>query len=170
MMPGIVIATFGRQLLHSIDGTMLDTVIALILGLVPISNGLGRVFIGFINDWFGMKFNIRFSSTLVFVGSLLVLLAFTTGVMAFLIAALILMGFFAGMSVPSGAIVVRKLFGNQNFQINLQVLFFAGLFNSLGTVIFGGVFDMTGGYLIPLVIISCIASLGALSAFCIDKP
>ena len=68
-VPSTVVSVFGRQMITSIDPTMTPAIIALVIGLIPVANGAGRIFTGWVNDFFGMGFNIRISAASVFVSA-----------------------------------------------------------------------------------------------------
>lgn len=169
-MASMGVTSSARNIVQAVDPTIELTTIATIIGLISIFNALGRIFTGFINDWLGLRFNILISDTLVFIMTALVGVAVLIGNITFLTISFILFGFAAGMSVPDGAVVTRKFFGEKNYQTNVQVVLLCGVFNSFGAMIMGGVFDATGNYYVPLFILSGIAFLGWICALCLRRP
>ena len=168
-IPGAIVSVFGRQLVLTIDPSMLPY-IALIVGAVPVANGIGRIFTGFINDWFGMGFNIRVSALMVFVGSVLVTLSFAMGSLPFLIVSMILLGFGAGMMMPDCAVITRKLFGEKHFQVNFQMAMLAGYINAWSATLFGAMLGLTQGFIIPLILVCVCGLIGTVFTCLIRKP
>lgn len=169
-MAGMGIISNGRNLLLAVDGALSLDKIALYVGMISIASAIGRVSTGFINDWGGLRFNVVVSACSVFFGILLVTLAVAVGSLPFLVVAFAIMGFCAGMSIDDGAVVTKKFFGEANFQINLQVVMFCGIFNAFGATIIGGLYDLSGGYIVPLLVLAGMALVGAVCGILLRKP
>ena len=169
-MPSMVYSGFGRQLVQNVSQTVDPSTVALIVGSISLANGIGRVVTGVINDRFGMGFTIRVSSIGVVLGVTLILFSTLMQSLVLMAIALWIAGFTAGMSAPNGALVTRKLYGDKNYQVNLQVLMLAVFVNSLGVTIFGGVYEMSGGFILPLITLIGISCIGFICACLIKKP
>ncbi|MBE7088481.1 MAG: OFA family MFS transporter [Clostridiales bacterium] len=169
-MPSMVVSSFGRQILENVDAAIKLNSVSIIIGAVSMANGCGRVITGIINDKFGIGFTIRVGSATVFLSVLLILGAILLQNLVVLIITLVFGGFCMGMAAPDGAIVTRKLFGEKHYQINIQVVMLAGFINSMGATMFGSLFDVSNGVIVPLCVLAGVALIGSIAAWSIKKP
>lgn len=172
---GIVMARMGvisnaRNLVSAVNPTALTSEITIVVGVMSISDACGRVFTGFLNDVAGTEKNIRVSAACVFLSALLVALAVTFKSYPFLIISFVCLGFSAGMSTPDAAVVTRKLYGEKHYQVNFQIVMSGSIFHGFIATLVGGLYDVSGGYVLPMFVLAGLGLLGFIFSCLIKKP
>jgi MFS family permease len=147
----------------------LGSEVAIIVGILSITNACGRVFTGFLNDIAGTAKNIKISAFCVFISTLLVALAVMLHSYVFLIIAFICLGFSAGMSVPDAAVVTRKLYGETHYQVNFQLVMSGSIFHGFIATLVGGLYDISGSYVAPMFILAGLGLIGFIFSLLIKK-
>ena len=170
MMAGMGVISNGRNLILNVNPTLELSTVALVVGILSIASACGRVFTGFLNDYCGMKTNIRVSAFCVFLSTLLVALAITTQNYVFLVISFACAGFSTGMSVPDAAVVTRRLFGDKHYQVNFEIVMSNGIIHAFAATFVGGLYDISGGYVLPLFILAGLGLIGFICSWLIRKP
>jgi len=121
--------------------------LALIVGMVSIGNGVGRLLFGTIADRIGGD-KAMIISNLVFIGGLLlIILANKTNILSFIIIGFIMGGIGYGSSPTLSAALTKKKFGEKYYPLNLSAIVMALIPASLiGPTISAGVYQQTGQY------------------------
>ena len=94
----------------------------------------------------------------------------TTSYFTFLIISFVCAGFSTGMSAPDGAVVTRKLFGEKHYQVNFEVVMSCGVLNAFAATFVGGLYDLSGGYILPMFILAGLGLVGFVCSCLIKKP
>lgn len=120
---------------------------ALAVGVVSVSNGLGRVLFGLGFDRVGMKKTLWLINSCLLAAGVLLSLAVRVSNISILLVGCAFMGISYGGSPVSTSAVVHKLFGHQNFSGNFSVavtnLLFAAL---IGPTMAANLQGSTGSY------------------------
>lgn len=120
---------------------------ALAVGVVSVSNGLGRVLFGLGFDRVGMKKTLWLINSCLLAAGVLLSLAVRVSSISILLVGCAFMGISYGGSPVSTSAVVHKLFGHQNFSGNFSVavtnLLFAAL---IGPTMAANLQGSTGSY------------------------
>lgn len=169
IMASMGIISNGRNLVLAVNPTALGSEVAIIVGILSITNACGRVFTGFLNDIAGTSKNIKISAFCVFISTLLVALAVMLHSYVFLIIAFICLGFSAGMSVPDAAVVTRKLYGETHYQVNFQLVMSGSIFHGFIATLVGGLYDISGSYVAPMFILAGLGLIGFIFSLLIKK-
>jgi MFS family permease len=170
MMAGMGVISNARNLILDVNPALEASMVALAVGILSIGSACGRVFTGFLNDYYGTKTNIRVSAFCVFLSTLLAALAITTQSYVFLVIAFICTGFSTGMSAPDGAVVTRKLFGDKHYQVNFEVVMSCGVLNAFASAFVGGLYDLSGAYILPMFVLAGFGFIGFICSCLIRKP
>ncbi len=170
MMPSMAMSSAATNVVLSVSPETAMTTVAMIVGLISISNAVGRIASGYFTDWGGLRFDILMSAAVGVVATFNVAFAIFLGNLPYLVFSFIVFGIAAGMSVPDGAVIIQKLYGKKHYQVNLQVLMSAGVISSLGAILLPAFFALTGTFLVSFLVLGGVACLGLICVFFIRKP
>ena len=103
----------------------------LLVGLVSVLNGVGRVLIGIIYDKTNVKVTMVIDGIVAFIAAACIIAAFTMGIPALYVVGAFCCGFcYGGVPVVASAFG-RQRFGAKNYPLNLSLCNFAIVFGSL---------------------------------------
>lgn len=137
--------------------------IALAVGLVSASNGLGKFAFSTLYDIKGRTFTLTVSSVLGLLGILFLILCFKTGLTPFLLIGYVCVGLSYGAAPGSNATFTRKQFGNTYFSTNFAISSFSLLVAAfLGTYLIGIVRAASENYLSSLIIMGIFTVLATI--------
>ena len=103
----------------------------LLVGLVSVLNGVGRVLIGIIYDKTNVKVTMVIDGVVAFIAAACIIAAFTMGIPALYVVGAFCCGFcYGGVPVVASAFG-RQRFGAKNYPLNLSLCNFAIVFGSL---------------------------------------
>ena len=123
-------------------------ILALMVGMVSVGNGLGRLCFGTVADKIGGRKAMTFGNTVFIVGMLFAILANKTGAIAFIGAGFIMGGMGYGSSPTLSAALTKKRFGEKYYPQNLSAIVTALIPASMiGPIISANVYQRTGSYL-----------------------
>ncbi|MEL7610823.1 MAG: MFS transporter [Bacillota bacterium] len=143
----------------------------LLVGLISVCNGLGRIFFGGLFDRIGKKRAMLYVSVTMFAALGVLTLSLLFSQIALLVVGFLLVGLAFGGVPSTGSAFINRTYGGKNYAVNLS------LFNSnlipaalLGPMLAGSIFTATGSYLpILFVLLGCAALAGILIALIRDR-
>lgn len=151
------------------NGLSAQTAAAVLASALGISI-LGRVTTGLLADRMGVKYVAMLFSLFETIGFLLLLLFLRTNAVGVLWPFVIIFGLGLGGLYTVGPLLVSHYFGTASFGVIFGTLMlFDGLALSLGPVLAGYIFDVSGNY-VPAFIIFAAALLGAIVLFFLIQP
>lgn len=170
---GTPIATAAVPQLNS-DASLL----AVIVGLISIFNGIGRILFGALFDNAGYKVTLVGICVLFIVSMGLIILAMVTGSMVFLIIGYITTGLSFGGVTTSQSAFCNKFFGAKYYAQNLPIMILVLLVASFGTKLVqavqssleSGGMSNTGAYTVVLCGVAAICLAAGIVALFIKKP
>ena len=154
------------------------SVLAIIVGLISIFNGIGRILFGALFDKAGYKVTLLGICILFIVSMGLLILAMVTGSLLFLILGYITTGLAFGGVTTSQSAFCNKFFGSKYYAQNFPIMVLVLLVASFGTKLVqavqssleGGGMSTTGAYIVVLCGVAAICVIGAIAAALIKKP
>ncbi len=121
--------------------------LALIVGMVSVGNGVGRLLFGAIADRVGGSKAMTISNMVFIIGLLLAILANKTNIPIFIVIGFIMGGIGYGSSPTLSAALTKEKFGEKHYPLNLSAIVTALIPASLiGPTISAGVYQQTGQY------------------------
>ncbi len=147
-----VIST-GNELIQSIGAS--ESFAVIVVGILSISNGVGRVIIGLIFDKFGFINAKRIAGFANVFGGVTLIIAILTSSVPLGIIAFIFAGASYGCCPTLESFMCSAFYGTKYFSINMAIINIHLLFASLTAPLVSGLFEATGGYLVPAIIICC---------------
>jgi len=145
---------------HAIDLGLPQTTAAAVLATIGAVSMLGRFSMGIINDWIGGRRSLIIS-TILFIIALIWLQMARDAWMLFLFASI--HGFAHGGLYTVISPIVAELFGTKSHGVLFGIVWFSGnIGGSIGPLMTGRIFDLTGSYQIAFLILIGMALLGLL--------
>ena len=127
--------------------------IATIVGMMPFANGIGRVVTGFLNDKIRPLKTTIVSCAGFFFSTVLLMIALKTGSVPVMVAGFIVGGFGFGTLGPTNSAYAMTRFGVTYYAINFAFLNANGVPSSMAATAIGALYDMTGTYHYPLLVL-----------------
>jgi len=125
-----------------------------IAGLASIFSGVGRVAGGVVFDKLGSRRTLWIGVAGLAAAAGVLTCAALNGSLALLTAGYVLGGFFYGSNIPCNSGFIHKIYGQENFAVNLGVMNTNLLFASfLGPYVSGVLFARTGSYAVPCAVL-----------------
>ena len=170
---GTPIATAAVPALNNNPGLL-----AIIVGLISIFNGIGRIIFGALFDKAGYKLTLVIVCIMFIISMGIIILAMVTGSQVVLIIAYIVTGLSYGGVTPSQSAFVNKFYGAKYYAVNMPLMTMNLLIASFGTklvqAVQSGLMDggMTnaGAYMIVLAGVAAICVIAGIVALFIKKP
>ncbi len=172
---GRPIATAAVPALDTADGA---STVAIIVGLISIFNGIGRIIFGALFDKIGYKPTLLIVSAMFIISMGVIVLSMLTGSQFILIIAYILTGLSYGGVTPSQSAFVNKFYGAKYYAVNFPLMTMNLLIASFGTKLVQAVQSgLTGGgmaassaYIVVLAGVAVICVIAGIFAIMIKKP
>jgi len=154
------------------------SLLAVIVGLISIFNGIGRIIFGGLFDKIGYKATLVIVCGLFIISMGVIILALVTGSQMILIISYILTGLSFGGVTPSQSAFVNKFYGSRNYGQNLPIITMNLLIASFGTKLvqavqaglMAGGMTNSGAYIVVLAGVAVICVIAGIIALFIKKP
>ena len=154
------------------------SLLAVIVGLISIFNGIGRIIFGGMFDKIGYKATLVIVCGMFIISIGIIILAMVTGSQLVLIIAYIATGLSYGGVTPSQSAFVNKFYGSRNYGQNLPIMTMNLLIASFGTKLvqavqgglMAGGMSNSGAYIIVLAGVAVICVIAGIVALLIKKP
>ena len=154
------------------------SLLAIIVGLISIFNGIGRIIFGGMFDKIGYKATLVTICGMFIVSIGIVILALLTGSQLILIIAYIAIGLSYGGVTPSQSAFVNKFYGARNYGQNLPIMTMNLMIASFGTKLvqavqsglMAGGMSNSGAYIIVLAGVAVLCVVAGIIALFIKKP
>ena len=160
------LAIIGHAAPMALDLGAVTALSTLLVGLISVCNGLGRIFFGGLFDRIGKRRSMLYVAATMFAALGVLILSVLFAKIALLVVGFLLIGLAFGGVPSTGSAFINRTYGGKNYAVNLS------LFNSnlipaalLGPMLSGSIFTATGSYLpILLVLLGCAAAAGIMIA------
>lgn len=156
---GLAIIAQAKPIASMVGTDISAGAISLIVGLISVCNGLGRIFFGGVFDRRGHSFTMRVINILFVVSALILIAALVTGVFPLIVVGFFLTGIAYGGCPTMSASVTRLFFGQQNFPVNLSLMNINLLVASLFGTIAGVLYDTSGSYMTTFIVLALCAAV-----------
>ena len=165
---GNSVISFARDLALSVGA---ETALATTLvGVVAVFNGLGRIVSGAVFDYMGRKFIMLASNVLTIVAALVTLVAINVNSLILLIVGLCLIGMSYGTSPTLSSVFTSSFYGTKYYSSNLSIMNCNLMGASLLATVCSKLFDMTGGYNTPFILLLALSIVALGLNLSIKKP
>ncbi|MDO5717359.1 MAG: MFS transporter [Tissierellia bacterium] len=166
---GIAIISQGANIMKLSIPSSPESLIALFIGILSISNGFGRIIVGYIFDKYGFVKSMLIVGIMAASSQLIMMLNMKLGMTILMLIAFILLGLsYGGVPSNNSAFIIR-LFGEKYYSMNLSYLNLNILIASFASVISGNLYDNTGSYIPTFAITLILSAIGIALVFMIEK-
>lgn len=153
----------------SLASGLAETLAVTMVGVLSVCNGLGRIICGLIFDKFGCKSTMIYADTLTIIAGICILMAVTNSSLILCIAGLCIVGLSFGCCPTIGAALIADLFGKKNYALNYSVFNLNLLLASLIASIESYLLAVSGGYVVPFVVLICLAIVALIITISMKK-
>lgn len=171
LLAGLGLAVIGqsRGLLLSVAGDLSPARLSVLVGLISVCNGLGRMLFGASYDSFGWKKTILFICITNLLGASLLAVSLR-GSLALMIAAFCLIGLGYGGAPTYNAAVSKLFYGTAYFPINFPIINLNLLISSFVPTLVSGIAAGRGGYGTASILLIAMAALSIPVALALRQP
>jgi OFA family oxalate/formate antiporter-like MFS transporter len=147
-----------------------DAFATLLASVLAICNGLGRLFAGYLFDTIGRKKTMFAGSTITVAAPLVVLLALIIASPIVCALGLGLCGISYGFSPSTSATFTMGFYGRKNFAANFSIANTILIPASFSATLVSRIFEFSGSFVLPFIVLTCVAVVSLLLNFTIRKP
>lgn len=171
VLTGAGLAVIGHAAVAAQDIGATVSQAALIMGIVSVFNGVGRVLAGLIFDRFGRRISVIWSNSTMVVAFSILLLAVANQNITFFIMGGVVIGLAYGSIPPTNAAYVNLFYGSKNYALNFSIMNTAIIPGSLlGPLLAGAIKTATGSYFNAFAIILGLAAVAYILQLAIKRP
>lgn len=167
---GLAVISQGAPMAREACPELAMDVVATLVGLISVANGLGRIASGAFYDRYGQRATTVAGGVLFLLAMGLLLGALTGHSFAVLVPAFLVTGLAYGWVPPTNSAFVSRFFGRTNYPVNLSVVNLNVLVASLGSTMAGAVFDATHSYVVIVIAASVLVAVATLVSCLVKEP
>jgi OFA family oxalate/formate antiporter-like MFS transporter len=156
---GLALISQARSIVVFVRPETGTAVVSLIVGMISVCNGLGRIIFGSLFDTLGSKRAMLAVNILLLAAGLLLLVALKSGIFLFLLCGFILLGIDYGGGPLMCAAYTRKVYGSKYFPLNFSIANMNLLAASFSSAFSGMLFDYTRSYISMMLFLTIIGIL-----------
>lgn len=165
---GNSVISFARDLALSVGAKV--TLATTLVGVLAVCNGLGRIITGALFDALGRKKTMFIATVLTIVAAGVTLLSVATGSLVICIIGLCLTGLSYGSCPTMVTSFVSAFYGQKHFATNFSIMNCNLLFASFIATACSSLFESSGGYTVPFVLLLVLAVVALVLNLTIKRP
>ncbi|MBE6730257.1 MAG: OFA family MFS transporter [Ruminococcaceae bacterium] len=165
---GNSVISFAKDLVISIGA--IDSLATTLVGVLAVCNGIGRVITGIVFDRAGRKTTMIFSNLLTICASAVTLLAVIISSLPLGIIGLCLVGLSYGSCPTVCSAFVSAFYGQKYFPTNFSIINFNLIFASFIASLSSTLFTLSGGYVVPFIMLLSLSVISLGLNLSIKKP
>lgn len=156
---GLSIIGQARPLLLSVEPSLSAGSVSLIVGMISVCNGLGRILVGALFDRFGHRIALPAVWGFLLAGGTAIVGAAALRSIALLAVGFAALGLGYGGSPTSCAWVIRSFYGSRHYSVNFSMTNLNLLIASFGSTAVGALYDASKSYTTTFMFLfACIAA------------
>jgi OFA family oxalate/formate antiporter-like MFS transporter len=164
---GSTVISFARDLALSIGAA--DALATMLVGVLSIFNGFGRIFSGILFDKKGCRFTMTTANIITISASAVILAAVISNSIILGVAGLCLAGISYGSS-PTINSAFTSLYGSKNFPMNFSVVNTILIPASFTATAAGSLVTATGSYVAPFILLIALSVVSLFLNISIRQP
>jgi len=165
---GSTVISFARDLALSIGAA--DALATMLVGVLSIFNGLGRIFSGILFDKKGCRFTMTTANIITIAASAVILSAVVSNSIILGVAGLCLAGISYGSSPTISSAFTSLFYGSKNFSMNFSVVNTMLIPASFTATVAGSLVASTGSYVAPFILLIVFSVISLLLNISIRQP
>lgn len=165
---GSSVIAFARDVSISVGATISAAV--LLVGVLSVFNGLGRIIFGVISDRVGTQRTLIYVSIVTILATVCMLLSVAASIVPLCVLGLALTGVSYGACPTISSVFVMEYYGKQNYPRNLSAIGFNLMGASVLATVSSIILTKTGGYFAPFSVLLLLAVIATVLNITIKKP
>ena len=166
---GLIVISQARTLALTASAALSPGTISLVVGLISVCNGLGRVLFGALFDKLGRKLTMLLVTAADLIAVALIALSLR-GSFVCLVAGFVMLGFGYGGTPTFNAAVVKQFYGSENYAVNFSLMNTNLLVASFSSAIGAAMYDKAGNFSAVLILLFALAALALAVCFLVRQP
>lgn len=159
---GLTVIGQARPIALSVGPSLTAGEVPLIVGMISVCNGLGRILVGALYDRFGQKVTMSVVAALFLAGAGGIAAASALRLFPLLIGGYVALGMGYGGGPTTGASLTRDFFGSKHYSVNFPIANLNLMIASLGSTAAGALYDASGSFATTFALLFvCIAAAWA---------
>lgn len=167
---GLAVIGQARAICLSVDGGLSAAELSLLVGVISVCNGLGRVLIGAVFDRLGYRWSMLMVGLLFISGAALILAASCTASGLLLVMSFVLLGLGYGGVPISLAALTRDFFGAEHYSENFAAINLNLLVSSLGGTVSAALYDSFGSFVPTFILLAACAIISTFLLLHLKRP
>ncbi len=147
-----------------------DSTIAMVVGLISIMNGIGRLIYGTLFDKTGYRFTIAVDIISFAATALILILALSRGSFSLIVIGFLAGGFAYGGLTPIASAFTSDFYGRTHYAENFSVLMSNGIITSFAATIAGRLFDVSQSYMSAIYMMLGVTAVSLIVFLLIRRP
>lgn len=135
-------------------------VIATVVGLISIFNGIGRVIAGSLFDRLGRSMTMQLTNVTFLIAGAILLAALSCGSFPVLVLGFIVGGLAYGGITPTNSAFISSYYGRKHYPVNFSIINTNLIVASFGSTIAGSLYDASMSYMSTIAMIVVLGALG----------
>ncbi len=165
---GSSVISFARDLALDVGADL--GLATTLVGVLSVCNGLGRILTGALFDALGCRKTMFLAAVLTIAAAGVILLAVLIGSLPLCILGLCLTGLSYGASPTTASAFTANFYGNKYYSTNMAIMVFNMMGSSMVATLCGSLLTVSGGFVVPFVVLLALASLAFVLNLFIKKP
>lgn len=166
---GTTVFSQGTPLALEVVPGIASTKISMLVGMVSIFNGAGRMLYGLSYDKIGRSGTFMIGSAMTIASILLLIFALKTQAYILLLTGFALSGLSYSCVAPTNAAFIKQFYGAENYSVNFSIVNLFGIISSWVSVLAGFIYDATKSYMNIMLILLILAVIGTVAVTFIKK-
>ncbi len=165
---GSAVISFAKELTITLGST--EQLAVLLVGVLSICNGLGRILCGICFDGLGRRKTMILATVITVLAPAIMLIAITGASLPLATVSLCLTGISFGTNPTISAAFISSFYGMKDYALNYSISNTKLLFSSLTATAAAALLSSTGGYFAPFVLLLVMSILSLVLVFAIRRP
>lgn len=165
---GNAVISFARDLAISVGAKA--SLATILVGVLAVCNGLGRVVTGMVFDAYGRRVTMTAATILVVIAATIILASIVMDSVVLCVIGLCVTGFSYGTSPTVASVFVMSFYGQKYFSTNFSIINFNLMCASFVATIASRLYISYGGYTMSFVLLLVLATIALSLSLFIKKP
>ncbi len=167
---GLALVSQGAGIASEVGTAVSAGAIAVVVGLISIFNGIGRVIFGALFDRVGHRVTMLLDMAIFILAAVVLILALRTGAFSLIVLGFILGGLGYGGVTPTNSALISDFFGRKNYSLNFSLVNTNLLIASFASTIAGRLYDSTQSYMATNYMMIIVVVVAFIAFFGVRRP
>ena len=167
-MSGSAAISFAKDIVLDVGAA--EGFAVMVVGIMGLSNGIGRLASGWLFDKLGIRQTQFISSAVAILAPLTIVMAIAANSLVLGILGLCLCVFSYGFAPTTSSVCVSEFYGLRNFPVNFSIMSLVLIPASFASAIAGSIKTTTGGFMPAFIALTVLTAIGFFISLAIRKP